>query len=287
MTTYRTIDAGGTELFYREAGDPSAPTLLLLHGFPSSSAQYQQLMELLQDRYHAIAPDYPGFGQSPPLQGAATFDRVADSVDAFCKAKELDRFSLYLFDFGAPVGFRIATRHPGRVQGLVLQNGNAYEAGLGPGMQALKPYWADRAGERGRDPGLPAAGGDPLAVRRRGRRPDDRQPRPVGARSALPRAARSRPGDARPALRLPEQRRAVSALAGVPADPPAAGAAAVGAQRRLLPSRRRARVPRATCPTPSCSCSTPAISRPRHTAHEIAGLIRGFLDAHVGRAVRT
>jgi pimeloyl-ACP methyl ester carboxylesterase len=102
-------------------------------------------MDLLEDRYHLVAPDYPGFGQSPPLDGAATFDRIADVIDAFTDAKGLDRFSLYLFDFGAPIGFRIATRHPERVQELVLQNGNAYEAGLGPGMQALKPYWDDRA----------------------------------------------------------------------------------------------------------------------------------------------
>jgi pimeloyl-ACP methyl ester carboxylesterase len=94
---------------------------------------------------HVIAPDYPGFGQSPPLSGSTTFDRLADAVDAFIHAKGLDRFSLYMFDFGAPVGFRIATRHPSRVQGLVLQNGNAYEVGLGPGMRALEPYWKDRA----------------------------------------------------------------------------------------------------------------------------------------------
>ena len=145
MTRYRTIDVGGTEVFYREAGDPAAATLLLLHGFPSSSAQYERLMQRLEARYHVIAPDYPGFGQSPPLQGATTFDRVADVIDAFSHAKGLGRFSLYLFDFGAPVGFRIAARHPERIEGLVLQNGNAYEVGLGPGMQALMPYWQDRA----------------------------------------------------------------------------------------------------------------------------------------------
>jgi pimeloyl-ACP methyl ester carboxylesterase len=145
MTTYRTIDVDGTEVFYREAGDPSRPTLLLLHGFPSSSAQYQRLMDRLEDGFHVIAPDYPGFGQSPPLEVATTFGRIADVIDGFTEAKGLERFSLYLFDFGAPVGFRIASRHPERVQGLVIQNGNAYEAGLGPGMQALKPYWEDRA----------------------------------------------------------------------------------------------------------------------------------------------
>ena len=146
MTAYRTIDVEGAEIFYREAGDPSAATLLLLHGFPSSSAQYDQLMQRLAESYHLIAPDYPGFGRSPALAGGTTFDRLADAIDAFTEAKELDRFGLYMFDFGSPVGFRIATRHPERVQGLVLQNGNAYEVGLGPGMQALQPYWQDRAG---------------------------------------------------------------------------------------------------------------------------------------------
>ena len=144
MTAYRTIEANGSEIFYREAGNPLAPGLLLLHGFPSSSAQYDLLMKRLAG-YHVIAPDYPGFGQSAPLDGTATFDRLADAIDAFTEVKGLDRFSLYLFDFGSPVGFRIASRHPERVQGLVLQNGNAYEVGLGPGMQALRPYWEDRA----------------------------------------------------------------------------------------------------------------------------------------------
>jgi pimeloyl-ACP methyl ester carboxylesterase len=145
MTAYRTSQVNGTEVFYREGGDPAAPTLLLLHGFPSSSAQYQQLIERLEDRFHVIAPDYPGFGQSPPLAGTTTFDRIADVIDGFTDRAGLERFSLYLFDFGSPVGFRLATRHPERVQGLVLQNGNAYEAGLGPKMQALKPYWDDRS----------------------------------------------------------------------------------------------------------------------------------------------
>jgi pimeloyl-ACP methyl ester carboxylesterase len=144
MIAYRTIRVAGSEVFYREASQPTAPTLLLLHGFPSSSAQYQHLMERLEDRFHLVAPDYPGFGQSAPIEGTTTFDRLADVVEAITEAKGLDRFSLYMFDFGAPVGFRLATRHPERVQGLVLQNGNAYEEGLGPGMQALKPYWQDR-----------------------------------------------------------------------------------------------------------------------------------------------
>lgn len=144
MTAYRTIEVDGREVFYREGGEAAGTTLLLLHGFPSSSAQYERLMQRLQDRYHVIAPDYPGFGRSPPLEGPTTFDRVADVIDRFTDAKGLERFSLYMFDFGSPVGFRLASKHPDRVQALVLQNGNAYEAGLGPSMQALKPYWEDR-----------------------------------------------------------------------------------------------------------------------------------------------
>ena len=145
MTTYRTITIDGSELFYREAGNPAAPTLLLLAGFPSSSAQYERLIGHLSDRFHLVAPDYPGFGRSPARDGETTFDRLADVIEAFTEAKGLARFSVYMFDFGAPVGFRLATRHPERIQTLVIQNGNAYEAGLGPNMQGLKPYWADRA----------------------------------------------------------------------------------------------------------------------------------------------
>jgi pimeloyl-ACP methyl ester carboxylesterase len=146
MTTYRTIEVDGTEIFYREAGAPEARTLLLLEGFPSSSAQYEQLIGRLADRFHLVAPDYPGFGRSTALAGETTFDRVTAVIDTFTRAKGLERFAVYMFDFGAPVGFRLATRHPERIEALVIQNGNAYEDGLGPNMQALKPYWADRAG---------------------------------------------------------------------------------------------------------------------------------------------
>jgi pimeloyl-ACP methyl ester carboxylesterase len=145
MTTYRTITIDGGELFYREAGNPAAPTLLLLAGFPSSSAQYERLIGHLSDRFHLVAPDYPGFGRSPARDGETTFDHLADVIEAFTEAKGLGRFSVYMFDFGAPVGFRLATRHPERIETLVIQNGNAYEVGLGPNMQGLKPYWADRA----------------------------------------------------------------------------------------------------------------------------------------------
>jgi pimeloyl-ACP methyl ester carboxylesterase len=144
MTAYRTVNVDGSEVFYREAGDPAAPTLLLLHGFPTSSAQYQSLIDRLADRFHLVAPDYPGFGYTAPLSGAATFERLADVVDGFVDRLGLERYMLYVFDFGAPVGFRLAARHPERVDGLIIQNGNAYEAGIGPNLAGLAPYWEDR-----------------------------------------------------------------------------------------------------------------------------------------------
>jgi alpha-beta hydrolase superfamily lysophospholipase len=102
MTACRTVDVDGVEVFYREAGDPGAPTLLLLHGFPTSSSQYQELIDHLSDRFHLVAPDYPGFGYTEPLEGTTTFERLADVVDGLVHALDLDRYGLYAFDFGAP-----------------------------------------------------------------------------------------------------------------------------------------------------------------------------------------
>jgi pimeloyl-ACP methyl ester carboxylesterase/uncharacterized protein (DUF302 family) len=143
--TYRTVALDEGEIFYREAGDRSAPSLLLLHGFPSSSAQYDRLMARLRTSLHVIAPDLPGFGRSPAPAGTMTFDRLTDTIDRFTQAVGLQHFSLYVFDFGAPVGFRLAVRHPERIDSLVIQNGNAYEQGLGPRVQPLMAYWHDRA----------------------------------------------------------------------------------------------------------------------------------------------
>jgi|SRR5947209_4425455 len=144
MTTYRTVDVAGVDVFYREAGDPQGQTVLLLHGFPTSSAQYQGLIDRLADRFHLVAPDYPGFGHTEPLEGTTTFERLADVVEGFVDALGLERYALYVFDFGAPVGFRLAMRRPQSVDALVIQNGNAYEAGIGPGLAGLAPYWEDR-----------------------------------------------------------------------------------------------------------------------------------------------
>jgi pimeloyl-ACP methyl ester carboxylesterase len=147
------VTVDGLDIFYREAGPADAPALVLLHGFPSASHQYTRLMDRLRDRVHVIAPDYPGFGYSsaPASSNAGgefiySFDHLAEVTDAFLTAVGAERFFLYVFDFGAPIGFRIATKHPDRVLGLIAQNGNAYEAGLGPNMQPAVQYWSDRVG---------------------------------------------------------------------------------------------------------------------------------------------
>jgi pimeloyl-ACP methyl ester carboxylesterase len=140
---HRFVDVDGVRVFYREAGPPDAPTLLLLHGFPSASHQYRRLIDALGDRYHLIAPDYPGFGHTEaPAAFAYSFDRLADVVEGFVERMGLAPFAMYVFDFGAPVGFRLATRHPEWIAGLVVQNGNAYEEGLSEqarGFIALRP----------------------------------------------------------------------------------------------------------------------------------------------------
>jgi len=144
---HRTIDVDGLPIFYREAGEPGRPVLLLLHGFPASSFMFRDLMPLLADRFHVIAPDYPGFGHSAapePGDFTYTFDRLADVVEAFTERLDLPTFGLYLQDFGGPVGFRVATRKPERVSFLVVQNANAYEEGLPDSFWELpRRLWAD------------------------------------------------------------------------------------------------------------------------------------------------
>ena len=143
---YHTIAIDGVELFYREAGAPEAPTLLLLHGFGASSHMFRDLMPQLARHYHVIAPDLPGFGQTSVLPDASfeyTFDRLASVIDAFTVAKGLDRYALYVFDYGAPVGWRLAVNHPEKITAIVSQNGNAYEVGLSEGWADMRRAWAE------------------------------------------------------------------------------------------------------------------------------------------------
>jgi pimeloyl-ACP methyl ester carboxylesterase len=143
---YRFADADGVRVFYREAGQPDAPVLLLLHGFPSSSFQYRHLIPLLAAHFRIIAPDFPGFGFTEvPAERtyAYTFDSLAQTLGAFVDTLGLERYALYLFDYGAPTGLRLAVAHPERVTGLISQNGNAYTEGLGDAWSPIRAYWAD------------------------------------------------------------------------------------------------------------------------------------------------
>jgi pimeloyl-ACP methyl ester carboxylesterase len=146
MIHYRTAAVGDHQIFYREAGDPNQTSLLLLHGFPSSSHMFRNLIPLLSDRFHIVAPDLPGFGfsQSPPRsQFKYTFDNLATVIEAFTEVVRLQPYALYVFDYGAPVGYRLAMRHPDRVTAIVSQNGNAYKEGLSDAWDPIRRYWAE------------------------------------------------------------------------------------------------------------------------------------------------
>jgi pimeloyl-ACP methyl ester carboxylesterase len=143
---YRYEDVDGLKVFYREAGHADASALLLLHGFPSASHMFRDLIPLLADRFHIIAPDLPGFGQSEmPARSkfSYTFDNIAGVIDRFTEVVGLKRFAIYVFDYGAPAGFRIATKHPDRITAIISQNGNAYEEGLSEGWNPIRAYWKD------------------------------------------------------------------------------------------------------------------------------------------------
>jgi len=145
MTTikYRTASVDGFRIFYREAGAAGAPKLLLLHGFPSSSHMFRNLIPLLADRYHIVAPDLPGFGNSAMPKRGCTFNGIAEIIDRFTEVARFDRYAVYVFDYGAPVGFRLAVKHPDRITAIISQNGNAYEEGLSAGWAPIRAYWED------------------------------------------------------------------------------------------------------------------------------------------------
>ena len=146
MIRYRSVAADELNIFYREAGDPNSPALLLLHGFPTSSHMFRDLIPLLADRYHVVAPDLPGFGFSDAPDRARfkyTFDHLARVMDRFTEAVGLRRYAIYVFDYGAPVGLRLALARPDRITAIVSQNGNAYEEGLSQGWNPIQKYWKE------------------------------------------------------------------------------------------------------------------------------------------------
>ena len=147
-TAYRTIQVDGLSIFYREAGPKDAPTILLLHGLPSSSRMFEPLFARLADRYHLVAPDYPGFGHSDwpdPKKFAYTFDRYAEIMNHFTEALALSHYVLYMQDYGGPVGFRMALAHPDRIEALIVQDAVAHNEGLGANWKTRRAFWADRA----------------------------------------------------------------------------------------------------------------------------------------------
>jgi len=150
QTSYRYQQIGDLNLFYREAGDPSKPTIVMLHGFPTSSYMYRRLLLDLSDEFHLIAPDYPGFGNSDfPSAGdfQYTFANISQIIDLFLESLNLSSYTLMIQDYGAPIGFRIATAHPERVSGFIIQNGNAYEEGLSEGFAESRKFWQNRTPE--------------------------------------------------------------------------------------------------------------------------------------------
>jgi pimeloyl-ACP methyl ester carboxylesterase len=147
-TTYRTIKVDGLNIFYREAGPTDAPTILLLHGLPSSSRMFEPLLTRLADSFHMIAPDYPGFGHSdapPANEYQYTFDNIAMVMDHFTQALNLNKYTLYMQDYGGPVGFRMVLAHPERIEALIVQDAVAHNEGLGENWKARRAFWADRA----------------------------------------------------------------------------------------------------------------------------------------------
>ena len=143
---YRTAEVDGLKIFYREAGPADAPTLLLLHGFPSAGHMFRDLIPLLAERFHLVAPDLPGFGQSDmPSRDSFkyTFDNLAEAISRFTEVIGQRRFAIYIFDYGAPVGLRIAAKHPERITAIISQNGNAYEEGLSEGWSPIQAYWRE------------------------------------------------------------------------------------------------------------------------------------------------
>ena len=140
---YRTADVDGFKIFYREAGEAGAPKLLLLHGFPTAGHMFRDLIPHLADRFHIIAPDLPGFGNSDMPGRGYTFDRIAEKIDRFTETVGFDRYAVYVFDYGAPTGFRLAVRHPDRITAIISQNGNAYVEGLSDGWNPIRAYWQD------------------------------------------------------------------------------------------------------------------------------------------------
>ena len=247
ITSYRTVDVDGYEVFYREAGDRSKPTLLLLHGFPTSSHMFRNLLPLLADRFHLVAPDLPGFGRSalPPREAFHySFAKLADVITRFSEVVGLDRFALYIFDYGAPVGLRLASKHPERITAIISQNGNAYEEGLSDGWNPIQRYWRDPNDRQSAGSARAAlARFDPVAVRAWRARPRPALAGRLRAGRLVHPAAGCRRHPTRPVRRLCEQRGPLPQLPGLFPRAQAAPSRDLGQERPVLPAGRRGSLP--------------------------------------------
>ena len=241
---HKTVKVGDLDIFYREAGPKDAPAILLLHGFPTSSQMFRNLIPALADQYHVVAPDYPGFGHSsmPPRDKFAyTFDNLAKVIDEFTEKVGLTKYALYVQDYGAPVGYRLAVKHPERITAIVVQNGNAYDEGLDNDFwKPIKAYWKEPNSKEKRDAlrNLSHLRGDQVAVHPRRQEPRARQPgRPAHDQFLLDRQGNDEI-QLDLFLELRQQPAAVSEVAGVLPQAPAADADRVGQERPDLPGRR-------------------------------------------------
>ena len=182
---HRRIQVDGLDVFVREAGDPGRPTIVLLPGYPSSTRAYVRLIDRLAPDWHVVAIDYPGFGRSEPLPGTPTFDRLAEVTGHAIDQLGIGDYAIYMFDFGSPVGFRIALQHDQRVRAIITQNGNAYTDGFGPGVQGLAAWWQDRSAGQATVDGFVSLGGTQLQWQAGARDPEHIDPEQALADQAV------------------------------------------------------------------------------------------------------
>ena len=243
VTSVHKVEADGVRVFYRAAGDPNSPVVLLLHGFPASSFMFRELIPRLADDYRVIAPDLPGFGFTEvpeERQYIYSFDRLAATLNAFTQALKIRRFALYVFDYGAPTGFRLAMAHPDRVTAIVTQNGNAYEEGLADAWGPIRKYWAEPTSENREvlRTNILTLEGTRWQYTHGVSDPETRSARILHAGRGSAGASGQQRHPARFVSRLRLEREALSGVSRLFPEGEAASAGDLGQERPILPSRR-------------------------------------------------